>query len=262
MSNIFKRIFLCLIAGGLIVPFIIVFGVSVNPERSISFPPNGVTLKWYQSLFSDPQWLEPMYNSATIAVVAAMIATSVALSANFYLWRTRSCFARAIVAVGVAPYLLPPIILALGASIFWAYTGLYGNILATMISHGIFFAPLPMVVIARGFAVLSDELIEASKTLGATSLQSFVTVIMPLVLPFVITGFALVAIISFNEYLISNMISGFIVETLPVKIFNNIRNGYSPMLASAAMGFVMITSGVLLLVSRFTDLLELFGGRR
>ena len=262
MTTVLKRLFLCLVAGTLIIPFAIVFGVSINPVRGINFPPKGVTFTWYQSLFTDPQWLEPMANSALIAIVAAVIATSVALSANFYLWRTRTGFARAVVAIGIAPYLLPPIILALGASIFWAYTGLYGNILATMISHGIFFAPLPMVVIARGFTALSDEVIEASKTLGATGPQTFVTVILPLVLPFVVTGFALVAIISFNEYLISNMISGFIVETLPVKIFNNIRNGYSPMLASAAMGFVLMTSGVLLAVSRFTDLLELFGGKR
>ena len=58
------------------------------------------------------------------------------------------------------------------------------------------------------------------------------------------------------------MISGFIVETLPIKIFNSVRNGYSPMLASAAMGFVILTFGVLFIVSRFTDLPELFGGRR
>jgi len=55
------------------------------------------------------------------------------------------------------------------------------------------------------------------------------------------------------------MISGFVVETLPIKIFNNVRYGYSPVVASASMFFVVITVGVLLLVARSTDLLALLG---
>ena len=67
-------------------------------------------------------------------------------------------------------------------------------------------------------------------------------------------GFALVMIISFNEYLISNMVSGFIVETLPIKIFNNIRNGYSPMLAAASIGFLSSHLGCYLLYHILTCL--------
>ena len=262
MMRLFPKLLLIIVGSLLIVPFIIVGGVSVNPVSNINFPPKGFTLKWYQSLLGESQWLIPMWNSAQIAIIAAIIGTSIAVTANYYLWKQRSAFGQIIVAIGVAPFLLPPIILALGASIFWAYSGLYGHILATMISHGVFFAPLPMVIVARGFADLSNEVIEASRMMGASKRQIFTTIILPLIAPYITTGFALVAIISFNEYLISNMISGFIVETLPIKIFNNIRNGYSPMLASAAVGFVTITFGVLFIVSRFTDLLELFGGRR
>lgn len=262
MRNWIANLFLILVGGLLIVPFVIVGGVSVNPVSNIDFPPKGITFGWYQSLLGEAQWLLPIWNSTQIALVAAIIASSIAVTANYYLWKQRSTFSQIIVAVGVAPFLLPPIILALGASIFWAYSGFYGNILATMISHGVFFAPLPMVVVARGFADLSQEVIEASQMMGASKRQTFITVVLPLVMPYIATGFALVTIISFNEYLVSNMISGFIVETLPIKIFNNIRNGYSPMLASAAIGFVIITFGVLFIVSRFTDLLDLFGGRR
>ena len=262
MSKFVSKLLLIAVGGLLIMPFIIVGGVSVNPVSNIDFPPKGITFSWYKSLLGEVEWLLPMWNSAQIAIIAAILASTIAVTANYYLWKQRSVFAQIIVAVGIAPFLLPPIILALGASIFWAYSGLYGNIIATMISHGVFFAPLSMVVVARGFADLSDEVIEASQMMGATKRQTFTTVILPLVTPYIVTGFALVTIISFNEYLVSNMISGFIVETLPIKIFNNIRNGYSPMLASAAIGFVMITFGVLFIVSRFTDLLELFGGRR
>ena len=95
--------------------------------------------------------------------------------------------------------------------------------------------------------------------MGATPAQVFRTVVFPLVAPYVFTGFALVAIISVNEYLIANMISGFVVETLPIKIFNNVRYGYSPVVAAASIFFVALTVTILLIVSRITDLVALFG---
>jgi putative spermidine/putrescine transport system permease protein len=146
--------------------------------------------------------------------------------------------------------------------VFWAEMGWYGRAEATVISHGVFFVTLPLVIIARGFAALSDDVIEASRTMGATPWQTFTKVIFPLVLPYVITGYALVAIISVNEYLISYMVSGFAVETLPIRIFNNVRYGYTPVVASAAMGFALLTIGVLLVLSMITDLLKLLGASR
>jgi len=80
--------------------------------------------------------------------------------------------------------------------------------------------------------------------MGARPVQVFRTVVLPLIAPHVLTGFTLVAIISVNEYLIANMISGFVVETLPIKIFNNVRYGYSPVVAAASMLFEGIVEAV------------------
>ncbi|MGH1466003.1 MAG: ABC transporter permease [Cognatishimia sp.] len=254
-----KLAFITLVATGLILPFAIVTGVSINADSNISFPPSALSLRWYKVLLTESDWLIPIANSILIAVVAAFIAVSIALATNYVLWRTRSAFGRAIFALGLGPYMLPPIIIAMGASVFWAEAGMYGRVEATVISHGVFFVTLPLVVIARGFAALSEDVIEASRTMGATPRQTFTKVIFPLVLPYVVTGYALVAIISINEYLISYMVSGFAVETLPIRIFNNVRYGYTPVVASAAICFAALTVGVLLLLSLVTDLLKLLG---
>ena len=68
---------------------------------------------------------------------------------------------------------------------------MYGRVEATIISHGVFFVTLPLVIISRGFAALSDDVVEASRTMGATPLQTFTKVIFPLVLPYAITGLRL-----------------------------------------------------------------------
>ncbi|SCZ49187.1 putative spermidine/putrescine transport system permease protein [Epibacterium ulvae] len=262
MTLFLKRVFVCSIGAGLILPFLIVAGVSVNSASNISFPPQELSLQWYTQLLTEPDWLRPIRNSLVIAFFAGLIAVSIALAANYVLWRLKSGFGKLVFGLGLGPFMLPPIIIAMGASVFWAEMGWYGRAEATVISHGVFFVTLPLVIIARGFAALSDDVIEASRTMGATPWQTFAKVIFPLVLPYAITGYALVAIISVNEYLISYMVSGFAVETLPIRIFNNVRYGYTPVVASAAMGFALLTIGTLLVLSMFTDLLKLLGASR
>lgn len=254
-----RTLYLWIIGSLLIAPFVVVLGVSVGASRTITFPPEALAGVWYSELLTEPDWLAAIGRSLLIAVLAGIIATTLALAINYVLWRTRSGFAKATFALGLGPFLLPPIILALGASLFWAEVGWYGRMEATIVSHGVFFVTLPLVIIARGFAALTDDVVEAARMMGATPRQVFRTVVFPLVAPYVVTGFALVAIISVNEYLIANMISGFVVETLPIKIFNNVRYGYSPVVAAASMLFVFLTMTILLILARITDLVALFG---
>lgn len=254
-----KTAYLWAIALLLIAPFVVVLGVSVGASKNITFPPEALSAKWYTELLTQTEWLAAIGRSLLIAMIAAGIATALALAINYVLWRSKSGFAKATFALGLGPFLLPPIILALGASLFWAEVGWYGRMEATIISHGVFFVTLPLVIIARGFAALTDEVIEAAQMMGATPAAVFRTIVLPLIAPYVFTGFALVAIISVNEYLIANMISGFVVETLPIKIFNNVRYGYSPVVAAASILFVALTVTILLVLSRITDLVALFG---
>lgn len=254
-----RTLYLWIIATLLIAPFVVVLGVSIGASKNIAFPPEALSGAWYRELLTETEWLLAIGRSLLIAAIAGVIATTLALAINYVLWRTGSGFAKATFALGLGPFLLPPIILALGASLFWAEVGWYGRMEATIISHGVFFVTLPLVIIARGFAALTDEVIEAAQMMGATPAQVFRTIVFPLVAPYVFTGFALVAIISVNEYLIANMISGFVVETLPIKIFNNVRYGYSPVVAAASMLFVALTVTILLILSRITDLVALFG---
>ena len=253
--------FLSLVALVLVAPFIVVLGVSIGASKTISFPPDAVTGAWYATLVADEEWRAAIGRSFLIAICAAVLSTLLALAANYALWRSGSRLSQVTFALGLGPFLFPPVILALGASLFWAEVGWYGRIEATIISHAVFLVTLPLVIIARGFAGISDEIVEAAKIMGATPAAVFRTILLPLLAPYLATGFALVTIISVNEYLIANMISGFLVETLPIKIFNNVRYGYSPVVASAAMVFVAITVGVLLILARTTNLPRLLGAQ-
>ena len=130
---------------------------------------------------------------------------------------------------------------------------------ATMISHAIFFVTLPLVTISLGFESIDHEIVEAAQTMGADSRTVFKTVVFPMIRPYMISGFAFAFVLSLNEYIVAYMVSGFTVETLPIKIFNSLRYGYTPVMASVAVVFVLLAVIIFGLIGRFGDLPKLLG---
>jgi putative spermidine/putrescine transport system permease protein len=155
--------------------------------------------------------------------------------------------------------MLPPVITALGFLSFWATVGLYGQMVATIVSHAIFFVTLPLVTISLGFESIDREIVEAAETMGADSKTVFRTVVLPMVRSYMVSGYAFCFVLSLNEYIVAYMVSGFTVETLPIKIFNALRYGYTPVMASVTIFFVLLAALIFGLIGRFGDLPRLMG---
>ena len=152
-----------------------------------------------------------------------------------------------------------PVITALGLLTFWAATGFYGQPATAVISHAIFFVTLPLVTLSLGFSSIDRSLVEAAATMGADDRTVFRTVVLPLILPYLISGYAFAFVLSLNEYIVAYMTIGFTMETLPIKIFNALRYGYTPTMASVTILFVAIAATIFGLVARFGDLPKLLG---
>jgi putative spermidine/putrescine transport system permease protein len=259
MSKALRQIFLGLILFIMASPLAVGSGVSLNAKKRLFFPPEGLSLRWYVELLSEKAWLIPVQNSLTIAASSSLIAISIALPLAYFLWRYRVFYARALFALGVSPFILPPVITALGFLSFWATIGLYGQMIATIISHAIFFVTLPLVTISLGFESIDKEIIEASETMGANSRMVFLSIILPMIRPYMISGYAFAFVLSLNEYIVAYMVAGFTVETLPIKIFNALRYGYTPVMASVTVVFVLLAALIFGLIGRFGDLPRLLG---
>ena len=265
MSKTLRNIFLGLVLFLLSGPLVVVSGVSLNAKKRLFFPPEGVSLRWYVELLTENSWLIPVKNSLIIAFTSSLLALSIALPLAYFLWRYRVFYARALFTLGISPFILPPVITALGFLSFWVTMDLlvtmdlYGQIFTTMISHAIFFVTLPLVTISLGFESIDPEIVEAAETMGADSGTVFRTVIFPMVRPYMISGYAFAFVLSLNEYIVAYMVAGFTVETLPIKIFNSLRYGYTPVMASVTVVFVLLAALIFGLIGRFGDLPKLLG---
>ncbi len=258
-TRLFRPLFMGAVGLVLAAPLVVVAGVSLNARKRLFFPPDGVSLRWYGELFADAGWLNAVKNSLMIASLSALVALSVALPLAWFLWRYRIRYARALFGLGVAPFILPPVITALGFLSFWATIGMYGQMASVIVSHGIFFVTLPLVTVSLGLESIDVEVVEAAESLGAREAMMFRTVVLPLVRPYLLSGYAFAFVLSLNEYIVAYMVAGFTVETLPIRIFNSLRYGYTPVMAVVAVLFVLLAMLVFGLLARFGDLPRLLG---
>ena len=261
-QTLLRRITFTLLALVMLAPLIVIAGVSVNERKTLTFPPQGFNPGWYADLFRESDWFAALTNSVVIALLAATLSVLIALPLAWFNWRWRLPLSRLVVALGYMPFLLPPVISAMGYLSFWVLAGTYGDNWTIVVAHAVFLVTLPLVSLSLGFNAIDQSLVEAARSMGADDRAVMRTVVLPLIRPYLISGFAFVFVISLNEYIVAAMTMGAVMETLPMKIFNALRYGYTPVMAAASVLFVAVTVLILSLVAWFGDLPRLLGAPR
>jgi putative spermidine/putrescine transport system permease protein len=197
--------------------------------------------------------------SLVIAGTSAALAVAVATPFAYVLRTYRIRLSPLLYSLGIVPFMLPPVISALGAQVFWNSAHHVGRIENVVIAHSVFFSTLPLITISLALETMDPALAEAARTMGANSRTTFRTITLPLLVPSMITGYAAAFVLSLNEYIIAFLVAGFSVETLPIKIFNSLRYGFTPTIASVAVVFILISGTVFSLFAIFGRLLQFLG---
>ena len=185
---------------------------------------------------------------------------SIALPLAWFLWRRIAPWANIFQLLGVAPFILPPVITALGFLTFWATTGFYGQPWTAvdqprdLLRHAAAGDAVARLRLDRPLAGRGGR-----RPWAPTTARCCRTVVLPLILPYLVSGYAFAFVLSLNEYIVAYMTIGFTMETLPIKIFNALRYGYTPTMASVSVFFVAIAALVFGLIARFGDIRKLLG---
>jgi len=233
---------LCMLV--LYAPLIIVTVYSFNASQSITVW-EGLSLRWYVDVFSGPEsgkFKQAAINSFSIALIAATMSTAIATSAATAIVRGgRFRLRTASLGLISLPLMVPEIVTAVATLIFFnsiGFTRGYLTILAAHIAFCIPFAYLPIQARMQG---IEDTYEQAAQDLYATRAQAFRRVLLPMMMPGIISGFLLAFIVSLDDFIITNFVKGAGVETLPTAIFGSVKQGIKPN--------IMAISTMLLLVS-------------
>jgi putative spermidine/putrescine transport system permease protein len=254
-----RILFLGLMAAFLALPIVVVCAVSLNDKRRLAFPPEDPTFKWFVHFFENPQWINALQNSLMVGFAAAAVATALALPLAYALWRHDGRYIRLLASLPVLAFMMPPVIMAIGFLLFWARIGYVGQLANTILSHGVLLSALPLVTTSVGLRAIDRALLDAAATMGARPDAVFRTVILPLILPYVVSGYCFALVLSLNEYIVAYMVAGFSVETLPIKMLNSLRGGYTPAMSVGSVLFLAAGLLVFSLIARFGNLPRLLG---
>lgn len=246
--------YLCLFL--LYAPLLVVMIYSFNDSNSITIW-GGFSLRWYEEVFfglEAPKFKQAAINSLIIAIAAAVASTSIATMAATAMLRSGKFKGKSFgFALINLPLMVPEIVTAVASLIFFSAIGFTSGYLTILVAHIVFCIPFAYLPIAARMQSIEDVYEQAALDLYATRAEAFRFILLPLMLPGIISGFLLAFIISLDDFIITNFVKGAGIETLPTAIFGAVKRGIQPN--------IMAISTLLLLVSVVFVTLSYFVGR-
>ena len=242
------RVICGLIFVFLIGPILVIIPLSFNavpyftftPEM-LSFDPAGYSTKWYMDFFTNPNWQGAVKNSVIIAIFATIMSTALGTLAALGLSRAEMPFKKFFMALLISPMIVPLIISAAGMYFFYSRIGLASTHLGVIIAHAALGTPFVVITVTATLVGFDQSLIRAGLNLGANPRTVFFKVIMPLILPGVISGALFAFITSFDEVVVVLFVGSYEQRTIPWAMFSGIREQISPTILAVATILVMIS---------------------
>ena len=245
--------FICgLIFLFLIFPILVIIPLSFNsvpfftftPEM-LSFNPEGYSLRWYEDFFTNLNWRGAVNNSFIIAIFATLIATTLGTLAALGLSRRNVPYRTLMMAILISPMIVPLIITACGMFFFYSRVHLQGTHLGVILAHAALGTPFVVITVTATLVGFDRSLIRAANSLGADGVTTFFKIIVPLIIPGVISGALFAFITSFDEVVVILFVGSFEQRTIPWQMFSGIREHISPTILAVATLLVLVSVALL-----------------
>jgi spermidine/putrescine transport system permease protein len=237
-----------LVFAFLFAPIIVLVVFSFNKARS-GTAWTGFSTRWYSELADNPNALKAFRNTLKVAVTATIVATIIGTLAAFALTRFRFRGRSAYSTLIFVSLVMPEIVMGIAlTSFFLRFLGIELSIRTVIAAHITFCIAFVVVVVKARLTAFDNRLVEAAADLGATPLQAFLRVVLPLATPGIVAGAMLAFTISLDDVVISSFTAGPGSTTLPLYIFGLLRVGVSPEI-NALSTIVLLSALTLLAVA-------------
>lgn len=241
-----SRIYTWLIFLFLYAPIVVLAVYSFNDSKS-RVVWNGFTFKWYQQLFQDSAILNALRNTLVIAVIAAVISTVLGTAAAIGILGMRKWVKRAVMNVTRLPMVNPEIVTGVSMLLLFGFLNerigiLKPGFLTLLIAHVTFCLPYVVLSVLPKLRQMDPHLYEAAQDLGCAPVPAFFKVVLPEIMPGIITGMMMAFTLSVDDFVISYFTSG-TTQTLPIAIYSMTRKIVSPeinALSTLLFGTVLI----------------------
>jgi spermidine/putrescine transport system permease protein len=234
-----------LVFAFLFAPIVVLVAFSFNHARS-GTDWTGFSTRWYHALLHNSAVLHAFRNTLKVAFTATIVATVIGTLAAFALtrfqFRGRSSYSTLV----FVSLVMPEVVMGISLLVFFN-KGIHVNasLRTVILAHITFCIAFVIVVVKARLTAFDNRLVEAAADLGATPVQSFFRIVLPLATPGILAGAMLAFVISLDDVVITHFTAGPGATTLPLYIFGQLKFGVSPSI-NALSTFVLLFSLVAL----------------
>ncbi len=229
----------------LLVPLLVIIPMSFSETRYLAFPPVGFSLKWYGAFFQNPRWIGALGWSVGVAICAALVAVPAGVCAALYLRHRSGAVVNVVLGALLGAQIVPTIILALGIRLVTApFTGSLPVVVVTL-AHATLALPFVVATVLPVLNKLDVSVEKAARMCGATPVQAFRHITIPAIRPALVGAFVFSFFVSFDELMIA-LFTFQTIETLPVRIWGEVRQELTPVIAAATSMLIAATTAAVI----------------
>jgi len=241
-----KKFYSYLIFFFLYAPILVLIVFSFNSSKSRGHW-DGFTLKWYLELFKDRQILSSLYYTLAIAFISSLTATIIGTLAALGIENMKKFKKNLVLNLTYLPVLNPDIVTGVSLMLLFIFMKLPLGFVSLLLAHITFNLPYVILSVLPKIKQLDKYIYEAALDLGSSPLYAYRRVILPEIMPGIITGFLLAFTLSIDDFVISFFTTGSGVSTLSITIYSLARRGINPKI-NALSTILFLTILLLLLV--------------
>ncbi len=232
----------------LYVPLLIVVVYSFNDSR-LNAEWVGFTFDWYDKLFHNQDMLLAAGNSLLIGLTASAVATVLGTMAGLAMYRYRT---RLLSILVLAPIAIPEILMGVSLLIFFVLLNITLGLVSVALAHIAFCIGFVAIVVRSRLAGMDESLTEAARDCGASPLNAFRYVTLPLIMPGVIAGALMAFTLSIDDFVITFFTAGAGTVTLPLQIYSMIKIAVTPEVNAVSTLLMLLTLALIIVASKLS----------
>lgn len=240
VNKLLKRLYTFLIFLFLYAPIIVLIIFSFNETKSTA-QWDGFSFKWYIELFQDRQIMKALKYTLTVAVASSVISTVMGTLAAYGIYRMKPSLRKIVLNLNHLPILNPDIVTGIALMTLFIFFRMKLGLATMLLAHITFNIPFVILSVLPKLRQLPKNIVEAAMDLGATSTYAFFKVILPEIMPGIITGAMIAFTMSIDDFVISFFTTGSGVTNLSITIYSMARRGINPKInALSALMFLTV----------------------
>lgn len=221
----------------LLLPVVVVVLAGLNSGDFLSFPPQGLSLRWVRAFLTSDTYMGAYLFSLGLAALTTAVSTTIGTMAALFLTRSQSRWTAPLRSFFMAPIVLPGVVLGLALYVFYVSTGfgLARSLPGMLIGHVLVTCPFVIGTVTAALIGFDRSLEEAARSLGAGPWTAFRKITLRLIAPGVTAGAIFAFIVSFGQFEIALFLSTPNIQPLPMAMYISLRYAFEPIAAAAGI---------------------------